>query len=66
MNEKDNQYYYTIPMSKNFLNGTILKDGVVIESHKRIKIKIPKIVQDKDIHQIKIISKANSNYLVII
>ena len=52
-------------MSKNFLNGIILKDGVVIESHKRIKIKIPKIVQDKDIHQIKIISKANGNYLEI-
>ena len=64
-NKKNNQYYYTIPMSKNFLNGTILKDGTIIESHKRIKIKVPKIILDKDIHQICIIPKANGNYIEI-
>ena len=52
-------------MSKNFLNGTILKDGAIIESHKHIKIKVPRIILDKDIYQIRIIPKANGNYIEI-
>ena len=58
INKKDNELYWTVPMSREFLKGgMILYDGTTVQSHDRIKIKIPNILKDKNIKQIWIIPK---------
>jgi len=58
--------YWTIPMSKEFLKGgMILYDGSIVQSHERIKIQIPNILKDKNIKQIWIIPKHKGNYFEI-
>ena len=52
-------------MSKNFLKGTTLKNGTIIQPHNRIKIKIPNILKDKNIKQIWIIPKNKGHYFEI-
>ena len=53
-------------MSREFLKGgMILYDGIIVQPHDRIKIKIPNILKDKNIKQIWIVPKHKGNYFVL-